>query len=161
MDFLPEDMTMNMKRFSQFCGLILVFGLCIAMLSKVTPVLAADNEPKLNVSSVSVVLDESFRLRVYNLTDEQTVTYRSSNSSVAMVSKVGKITGMSCGTAVITATVKDGWNTVATLRCEVLIGPAAVSIRLTKTALVLQVGRSKMLTTLIYPRNTVEEAKFY
>ncbi|MBR5967056.1 MAG: Ig-like domain-containing protein, partial [Lachnospiraceae bacterium] len=34
-------------------------------------------------------------------------------------------------------------------------------IKLTKTSIVLQVGRSKLLRTVIYPLNTVEEAKFY
>ena len=148
------------KKIKRFIGLILSFGLCITMLSKVAPVSAAE-EPKLNVSSVSVILNESYRLRVYNLTEGQYVTYRSSDPSIADVSATGKVTGNSCGNAVITATVRDGRSTIATLRCEVLIGPAAVSIKLTKTAIVLQVGKSKLLRTVIYPLNTVEEAKFY
>jgi len=161
MDFLPEDITMINARFFRRVGLILFFGLCIAMLSKGAPVSADENEPKLNVSSVSVVLNETYRLRVYNLTEDQTVTYRSSNPSIAAVSAAGRVTGISCGNAVITATVKDGRSTIATLRCEVLIGPAAVSIKLTKTSIVLKVGRSKLLRTVIYPLNTVEEAKYY
>ena len=162
MDFLPEDITMINARFFRRVGLILFFGLCIAMLSKVAPAHAGDpNEPKLNVSSVSIVLNETYRLRVYNLTEDQTVTYRSSNPSVAAVTNSGRVTGISCGSAVVTATVRDGRSVVATLRCEVLIGPAAVSIKLTKTSIVLQVGRSKLLRTVIYPLNTVEEAKFY
>ena len=148
------------KKIKRLIGLILSFGLCITMLSKVAPVSAAE-EPKLNVSSVSVILNESYRLRVYNLTEGQYVTYRSSDPSIADVSATGKVTGNSCGNAVITATVRDGRSTIATLRCEVLIGPAAVSIKLTKTAIVLQVGKSKLLRTVIYPLNTVEEAKFY
>ena len=149
------------KKIKRLIGLILSFGLCITMLSKVAPVSAAENEPKLNVSSVSVILNGSYRLKVYNLTDGQYVTYRSSDPSIADVSPTGKVTGNSCGTAVVTATVRDDHSTVATLRCEVLIGPAAVSIKLTKTAIVLQVGKSKLLRTVIYPLNTVEEAKFY
>ena len=150
-------------RFFRRVGLILFFGLCIAMLSKVAPVSAdgEEKDPKLNVSSVSIVLEKSYRLRVYNLTEGQTVTYRSSNPSVAAVNGSGRVTGISCGDAVITATVRDDRSVIATLRCEVLIGPAAVSIKLTKTSIVLQVGRSKLLRTVIYPLNTVEEAKFY
>ncbi|MBQ3912413.1 MAG: Ig-like domain-containing protein [Lachnospiraceae bacterium] len=161
MDFLPEDITMINARFFRRVGLILFFGLCIAMLSKVAPVSADQNDPKLNVSSVSIVLNETYRLRVYNLTEDQTVTYRSSNPAIAAVSATGRVTGVQCGNAVITATVRDGRSVIATLRCEVLIGPAAVSIKLTKTSIVLQVGRSKLLRTVIYPLNTVEEAKFY
>ena len=160
MDFLPEDITMT-KKISKLIGLMLAFGLCLTMLSKVAPVHAAENEPKLNVSSVSIILDDTFRLRVYNLTEDQFVTYRSSNPSIAVVSASGKVTGISCGDAVITATVRDGRSAIATLRCEVQIGPAAVSIKLNKTAIVLQVGKSKLLRTNISPYNTVEEAKFY
>lgn len=149
------------KKIRRFIGLILSFGLCITMLSKVAPVSAAENEPKLNVSSVSVILNESYRLRVYNLAEGQYVTYRSSDPSIADVSGSGKVTGNACGNAVITATVRDGRSTIATLRCEVLIGPAAVSIKLTKTSIVLREGGSKLLRTVIYPLNTVEEAKFY
>lgn len=161
MDLSPEGIVMNNTRFSRLFGFILLFGLCIAMLSRVTDAQAAENEVKLNVSTVSIIKDGTYRLKVYNLSEGQTALYRSADSSVAMVSKSGKVTGISCGSTVITVTVVEGDTAVATLQCDVLIGPAAVSIKLTKTELVLAEGKMKALKTIIFPLNTVETATFY
>lgn len=152
---------MNNKRFFKLFSLILVFGLCIAMLSRGAAVYAADNEPKLNVSTVSIIKDGSYRLKVYNLVQGQSVVYRSADPYVAMVSKTGKVTGISCGSTVISALVVENGAVVANLQCDVLIGPAAVSIKLTKAELVIQEGKMKALRTIISPLNTVETPTFY
>ena len=150
-----------MKNKSLFIGLILFFGLCITMLSKGTDAYAAENEAKLNVSNVAITVEGTYKLKVYNLQEGQSVSYRSSDSAVATVSKSGKVTGISCGNAVITAVVMEKDAPVVSLQCDVLIGPAAVSIKLTKTELVLSVGKTKSLKTIIFPINTVEEPTFY
>lgn len=152
---------MKVKRFLKSFSLILVFGLCIAMLSRGAEVSAAENEPKLNVSSVSIIRDGSYRLKVYNLSGSQSVVYRSADPYVAMVSKTGKVTGITCGETVISAIVVENGTIVANLKCDVLIGPAAVSIKLTKAELVLQMGKMKALRTIISPLNTVESPTFY
>lgn len=144
-----------------FMGFLLFFGLCITMLSKGTSAYAAENEAKLNVSNVSITVEGTYKLKVYNLQEGQSVSYRSSDSAVATVSKNGKVTGISCGNAVITAVVKEKDAPVVTLQCDVLIGPAAVSIKLTKTELVLSVGKTKTLKPIIFPINTVEEPTYY
>lgn len=151
----------QMKSFLRHAGLILFFGLCIIILSGVVKVSAGENDIKLNVSDVSITKDGSYRLKVYNLDPEQTVVYRSGNSSIAMVSRTGKVTGLSYGETVITATVIEEGAAVATLQCNVIIGPAAVSIKLTKTNLVLREGKQKLLNTVILPLNTVETPIFY
>lgn len=148
----------NINRF--FMGFLLFFGL-ITMLSKGTNAHAAENEAKLNVSNVSITVEGTYKLKVYNLQEGQSVSYRSSDSAVATVSKNGKVTGVSCGNAVITAVVKENDVPVVTLQCDVLIGPAAVSIKLTKTELVLSVGKTKTLKPIIFPINTVEEPTYY
>ena len=152
---------MNKKRFLRLFGLLLFFGLCITMLSKGADVLAADNAPKLNVSKVSIIKGGSYRLKVYNLASGQQVIYRSGDTSVASVSRTGKVTGISCGSAVVTATVVEAGRAVETLQCDVVIGPAAVSIRLTKTNLVLKEGKMKALRSYIIPLNTVEVPTYY
>ena len=151
----------QMRSFLRHAGLILFFGLCIIILSGVVKVSAGENDIKLNVSDVSITKDGSYRLKVYNLDPEQTVVYRSGNSSIAMVSRTGKVTGLSYGETVITATVIEEGAAVATLQCNVIIGPAAVSIKLTKTNLVLREGKQKLLNTVILPLNTVETPIFY
>lgn len=161
MDFPPEDVTMNNKFIIKLFVLVLVFGLCITMRGKGVKVYAAENEVKLNVSEVSIIIDGSYRLKVYNLSRGQKVTYRSADPNIAAVSNTGKVTGISCGNTVVTAIVMEAGAPVATLQCDVLIGPAAVSIRLTKTELVLLEGKMKALKTIIFPLNTVETATFY
>ncbi len=151
---------MNNKILIKLFAIVLVFGLCITMRGKVTAY-AAENEVKLNVSEVSVILGGSYRLKVYNLSRGQRVVYRSSDPSIVAVNSTGKLTGVSCGNASVTATVVEGGNAVSTLQCDVLIGPAAVSIKLTKTELILKEGKMKALKTIIFPLNTVETATFY
>ena len=142
-------------------GWILFFGLCIILLSGNVKASADENDFKLNVSDVSITKDGSYRLKVYNLSPEQSVIYRSGNFGIAMVSKTGKVTGLSYGETVITATVIEDGAAIANLQCNVTIGPAAVSIKLTKTNLVLKEGRQKLLTTVVLPLNTVESPLFY
>ena len=142
-------------------GWILFFGLCIILLSGNVKASADENDVKLNVSDVSITKFGSYRLKVYNLSPEQSVIYRSGNSGIAMVSRTGKVTGLSYGETVITATVIEEGAAIANLQCNVTIGPAAVSIKLTKTSLVLKEGRQKLLTTVVLPLNTVESPLFY
>jgi len=149
------------KDFIKSFAFILLLGLCITMLSKGEGVFAAGDNAKLNVTNVSIIKDGTYKLKVYNLSDSQSVIYRSNDTSVATVSSSGKIKGLSLGTAIITATVVEGDTPVATLQCDVLIGPAAISIKFTKSEVVLQVGGMKLLNTIISPLNTVEEPVFY
>ena len=84
---------------------------------------------KLNVKRVSIVKDNTYALKVYNTTDNHKVTFKSSSDSIAKVSDDGTITGTDFGNATITVTVKEGFKTIATLDCEVTVGPPALSIK--------------------------------
>jgi len=147
--------------FFRYIGFLLFFGLCIILLSGNVKASASENDFKLNVSDVSIIKDGSYRLKVYNLGPEQSVIYRSGNSAVALVSKTGKVTGLNFGETVITATVIEEGAAIAALQCNVTIGPAAVSIKLTKANLVLKEGKKRLLNTVVYPMNTVESPLFY
>jgi uncharacterized protein YjdB len=118
------------------------------------------NDIKLNVKSLALVKDTSFGLTVYNIKDSDKVTYKTSESSIASVDESGVITAVDFGSANITVTVKDGLKTIATLDCEVTVGPAALSIKLTKSDLTLSLGSKTTLTAILKPNNTVEEAKY-
>ena len=81
------------------------------------------------------------------------VSWTSSNSSVAKVSSSGKVTGTSRGTATITATAKDGSGANAT--CEVEVKQYVISIALNKTSLSLLVGAEETISvTSLLPDNT-------
>ncbi|SHO52023.1 Ig-like domain-containing protein [Anaerocolumna xylanovorans] len=116
---------------------------------------------KLNVKSKSLVKESTFSLKLYNVTDSQKVSYKSGASSIATVDDTGLITAVDYGTAIITVTVKDGLKTVATLECEITVGPPALSVKLTKSELTLVAGDKTSLTAILKPNNTVEEARFW
>ena len=64
-------------------------------------------EPKLNVTEVSLVTESQFNLKVYNLTENQKVHFKSSDDSIVSVSKSGKLSALKVGEATITVTLKD------------------------------------------------------
>lgn len=113
-------------------------------------------EQQLNITSLALVKDSTYRLNVYNLSSRQKIFYKSSASSVVQVNKEGLLTACKYGTATITATVKEGLKTIATLQCDVIVGPAAVSIKFTEDCITLSVGDKYFLSPILKPNNTVE-----
>ncbi len=131
-----------------------------SIIAKASTVENDQNTIKLNVSSKSLVKDTTYALKIYNIPDSHKVSYKSDSTSIATVDEKGIITAVDFGTAVITATVKDGFKTIATLECKVTVGPPAISIVLTKSNIALSVGDKTSLIPILKPNNTVEEAKF-
>ena len=84
------------------------------------------------------------------------VTWTSSNTNIATVDN-GKVVAKSAGTAIITATTKDG-NKVAT--CTVTVKEKiieATSVSLNKTSLTLTVGETFQLIATINPSNVTDK----
>lgn len=117
-------------------------------------------EIKLNVKSKTLVKGKTYTLKVYNVTDTQKVTFKSSADDIASVDANGTITGVAIGTATITVTVKEGQKVVGTLQCEITVGPPAISVKWTKSDILLVVGKRTTLKTILQPYNTAEEIKF-
>lgn len=116
---------------------------------------------KLNVKTKALVKDVEYALKVYNLSETQKASFKSSDPEIATVDENGVVLGISNGSAVITVTVKDGAKTVTTLTCDVTVGPPAISVKWTKSEIVLVMGKRTTLKTIILPYNTTESAKFY
>ncbi|HCL01127.1 MAG TPA: hypothetical protein DHW61_01715 [Lachnoclostridium phytofermentans] len=117
-------------------------------------------EIKLNVKSKDLVKGKTYSLKVYNVTETQTVTYKSSDTNIVTVDDKGEIAGVEIGTAAVTVTVKEGNKTIGTLQCDINVGVPAISIRFTKTELKMALGQKTTLKYIIAPYNTVETAKF-
>lgn len=115
---------------------------------------------KLNVRSKSLIKDSTFALKVYNVSDAQKISYKSSSTSIATVDDSGVITAVDFGTATITVSVREGLKTISTQECEVTVGPPAISVKLTKSEITLVIGDNTTLTAILKPNNTVEEARF-
>ena len=93
------------------------------------------------VTLVATVLPE--------LTTNKSVTWTSSNESVATVDTNGLVTAIALGEAVITATTNDGANLSAS--CKVSVPTLAESIVLDKTAISLKANESAMLVATVLP----------
>lgn len=115
---------------------------------------------KLNVKSKNIVKGKSFQIKVYNTLEDQSISYKSNDESVATVSSEGMITGIEFGSAVITVTIKQEAKTIATLQCNVSIGVPAICVRFTKSDLLMVVGQKTTLKYLIAPFNTAEDVRF-
>ena len=82
--------------------------------------------PTLSSTSLSLNVGKSSTLTVNNLPSGASVTWTSSKTSVATVSS-GTVTGKGEGSATITATVKSGSSTLATLNCSVTVSKGSVA----------------------------------
>lgn len=83
----------------------------------------------------------------------QLVSWSSSNTSVATVDNAGHVTGIKAGTAVITATTKDGGKTAT---CTVTVQNEEIpvtGVTLNRTSIVLDVGQSVQLIASVTPSN--------
>lgn len=83
------------------------------------------------------------------------VTFKSSNTSVAVVDSNGKVTGKKVGTAIITCTTEDGKFTDT---CTVSVVIAAEGITLNKKSATLKAGNTLQLTATITPANTTNKS---
>lgn len=166
------------KRILFFSFLLLLFSFApvsgISNFLHTTAVKAAeisdddDTKVKLNVNSKSMVLDETYTIKVYRSTDNQKISFKSSDSSIVSVKKTddkeGRITAKDVGDAVITVSVKEGFRTVATLKCSISVTPPAVSIKLIvggKNGKVeVSLGDRKYIKYELKPATTSETPRF-
>lgn len=87
-------------------------------------------------------------------TNNKTVSWSSSNTSVAKVSSYGTITGVSKGTAVITARTHNG----LTAQCKVTVVQSVTSVSLNKTSLVLEPEETEQLSAAVKPADAFDQS---
>jgi len=148
------------KNYIRMLGLVLVLVLTLGVFASPVSAKAAAPELKLNVKTKTLVTEKNYSLKVYNLADNQTVTFKSDHPEFASVDETGLVSAVAVGTAIITATVKTDTKTVAQLECEITVGPPAISVKLTRPTIILMNGRKALLKTILQPLNTVENVKF-
>jgi uncharacterized protein YjdB len=86
--------------------------------------------------------------------DDKTVTWTSSNASVASVDSNGKITAHQSGTAVITVKTNDGGYTA---ECTVTVITPVTGVSLNKNTLTLPEGGTETLTAAISPEDADDQ----
>lgn len=118
-------------------------------------------EPKLNATELSLVTGKTFTLRLYNMTENQKVRFKSDDTSIVSVSKTGKLTANKVGETVVTVSLKGAIaEEDAVFKCKVTVGPPAISIKLTLSEITLEVGKKKTLQAILKPNTTAETGVF-
>ena len=108
----------------------------------------------LTLSDTEMTLDEGENKTILanvepaDATDKE-VNWASNNPAVAVVDG-GKVTGIKSGSAVITATTRDGGFNAS---CMVTVITHAQGVTLSKTSLTLERGNSEQLTATVQPEN--------
>ena len=114
---------------------------------------------KLNRTSYSMDINKKMQLSATvspSSATDKTVTWKTSNSAIASVDSNGKVTAKKQGKATITATTSNG----KTAKCVVTVRKAATSIKLDKTSMSINKGKTGQLKvssfspTTTYP-NTI------
>ncbi len=82
------------------------------------------------------------------------VYWKSSNTAVATVSSAGIVKGVASGTAVITATTRDGSYTK---QCKITVTQPVTTVKLNSSSVTLAVGASKTLTATVYPSDATNK----
>lgn len=144
-------------------GLFLLLTVAIPFLPNSTVKAQASESGKndsyrLNLPNISIAKGDTRTLKVYNLGDAK-VRFRSSDEDIASVNDDGVVYARRVGDAVITAIVKNGSDT-SNLTCDVSVGPAAVSVKWTKSIVILSKDDVDNLKVIMKPSNTPEDAKF-
>ena len=120
--------------------------------------LTAPTSVKLNKSTVSTVAGKSFALTA-SVSPERTVdtvTWKSSNTSVATVSSTGVVKTLKSGYATITATTYNGLSS----SCQFTVKPSPTSIELDKTTLSLENGKTYTLSKTLTPSNAYSSVEW-
>jgi hypothetical protein len=114
---------------------------------------------RLNLKSITLVKGKSFTLKVYNLSENASVTFKSADQEIASTNNDGTITASKVGTTVVTATIKDGASS-SSLTCDVTVGPPAISVKWTQSRVILGIDNVDTLRVILKPSNTAEAARF-
>ena len=141
-------------------GLVLFLGVSLPYGSISTAYANETQDIKLNVNSQTIVKGKTFSLYVYNLNEGQTVTFVSSDPTIASVKESGVVTGNLVGSATILVTVTEDENTIDILSCEIKVGPPAVNVQFSRLELNMVVGQKVTLERFVLPLNAVENPKF-
>ena len=123
-------------------------------LIKVTSITLSTNSVTMDVSETKQLYETVYPSNATN----KSVTWSSSNTSVATVSTSGYVSAKSAGTTTITCKANDGSGVSATCSVTVKEDPIPVTkITLNASSATLNVGDTKQLTTTITPSNATNK----
>ena len=153
---------MKQRRFSKgIITLVFLLSVCLCTVFANAVTAYAAGTPKLNVKSKAIVKGKDYALKVYNLSETQTVTYSSEDEKIASVNESGVVAAISVGTTVVNVLIEDSESSESVaLQCKITVGPPALFVMLSRQEADLTPGQRAVMNWLIAPLNTVEIPKF-
>ena len=151
------------RRFLRFVAAFAIL-LCLSTLIGIDS--SAAMAPRMNLKKLNLTKGDDFTLRVYNLSDNETVTFKSTDTSVVKIDSIGSnkrsivIVGKSVGKATIKATIKKNGKVTDTLKCKINVTPIPVSIKFTDNTTTLKEGQQAYVDVIIKPYSATEQPIF-
>ncbi len=111
------------------------------------------------ISGNSVLEGKTLQLQVKIVPDyatDRTLTFSSSDTSVATISDTGLITALKAGTTTITATASNGVNTTMTLTVEKII--AVESVKINPATATIKIGASTTFSATVSPSDAANKS---
>lgn len=145
-----------------YIATFLILVLCFISITTPITVFAKAKQPKLNVTKVTMLQDQTSTVQVYRLKKEHTVSFFIQDENIAYITKSSKksctFKAAAVGKTKLIATIYKNNKKIKTLKCTIHVTPPAVSVRFKKKNHRLIVGESLDLRKLINlkPANTAE-----
>ncbi|MBO6108341.1 MAG: Ig-like domain-containing protein [Eubacterium sp.] len=154
---------MRRKALRSFIALFMM--ICVTLSFSQT--IFAAPAPRLNLKKLDLTKGTTFTLRVYNLDEDETAAFKSTNTDVVAIDSVGEdkksavIFGKTVGSATIKVTIKKaGGTNTTTLKCKIKVAPIPVSIKFSEGSITLLEGKQAWLDAIIKPYSATETPVF-
>ena len=154
------------RRFLRF---VATFAILLCMSTLIGIDCSAAMAPRMNLKKLNLTKGDDFTLRVYNLADDETVTFKSSDANVVKLdnAKDNKdtkryvtIIGKAVGKATIKAVIKKAGKVTDILKCRINVTPVPVSIKFTDRTTTLKEGQQAYIDVIIKPYSATEQPVF-
>ncbi|MEE3467657.1 MAG: Ig-like domain-containing protein [Eubacterium sp.] len=138
--------------------------LCMSMLIGTNA--SAAMAPRMNLKKLNLTKGDDFTLRVYNLSEDESVNFKTTDDSVVKIASIGAnqrscvIVGKTVGKATIKAIIKKAGKVTDTLKCKINVTPVPVSIKFTDSTTTLKEGQQAYVDVIIKPYSATEQPIF-
>ncbi len=115
---------------------------------------------RINLKSVTLVMNQNFTLRVYNAKKKYKLYFKTEQDDIIRVPHVSaksrkvQIRALDTGTAVVKINVKHKKRLIASLTCKIHVTPQAFSVKFKTSQIEMDTGNSLVLKPTIKPRNS-------
>lgn len=119
-----------------YIATFLILVLCFISITTPITVFAKAKQPKLNVTKVTMLQDQTSTVQVYRLKKEHTVSFFIQDGNIAYITKSSKksctFKAVAVGKTKLIATIYKNNKKIKTLKCTIHVTPPAVSVRFKK-----------------------------